>query len=97
MANSLVLHYGTWLKKHARELGDSRADTLAIHGFKPTPYVLESWSHGSPIKHAKSLASQFTESDEFDCDAVHLVLLDCKSMDGHTGYRVFRKLIIHRE
>ncbi|MCG9575404.1 hypothetical protein L1D14_04055 [Vibrio tubiashii] len=93
MASNIVQHYGTWLKKHARELGNNRSNTLLIHGFKPTPLILETWSHGSPIKYAKDYANQVAASDDFECDAVHLVLLDCKSMDGNTGYQVFRKFI----
>ncbi|MGR5365823.1 hypothetical protein [Photobacterium damselae] len=93
MVGNIVQHYGTWLKKHARELGNNRSHTLTIHGFKPIPLVLETWSHGSPIKYAKDYASEIVESGEFECVAVHLVLLDCKSMDGHTGYQVYRKLI----
>lgn len=93
MTSNIVQHYGTWRKKHARELGSSRLNTLYLHGFKPVPQTLETWSHGSPIKYAQDYANQIVESGEFECDAVHLVLLDCKGMDGNTGYQVFRKFI----
>ncbi|MDD9176026.1 hypothetical protein PVK62_07910 [Aliivibrio sp. S3MY1] len=91
--DNIVQHYGAWLKIHARELGRNRANTLSIHGFTAIPYILETWSHGSPIKYAKELATKIVESGEFDCDSVHLVLLDCKSIEGSTGYQVYRKLI----
>ena len=92
MAN-IVQHYGTWLKKHARELGLSRLDTLTLNGFKPNPYTLENDLQGSPIKRAQTYAAEIVLCGDFDCDAVHLVLLDAKGMDGNTVYRVFRKLI----
>ncbi|ENI4487349.1 hypothetical protein ABXZ88_003221 [Vibrio fluvialis] len=88
---NIVQHYGTWLKNHARELGNSRADTLRLHGFSLTHYKIVKVEHGSPIQYARELARKFVASGEFDCVSVHLVLLDCKNMDGWTGYEVYRK------
>lgn len=90
---NIVQHYGTWLKKDCKELGRGRINTLSLHGFTGAPYTLVKLEDGSPILRARELAERMVQSGEFDCKAIHLVLLDCKSMDGLTGYRVYRKLI----
>ncbi|MEI8659374.1 hypothetical protein [Vibrio sp. Hal054] len=93
MNSNIVQHYGTWLKKDCKELGRGRINTLSLNGFKGTPHTLIKLEDGSPIQRARELADKMMQSYEFDCKAIHLVLLDCKSMDNLTGYVVYRKLI----
>ncbi len=93
MTTNTVQHYSTWQKTGCKELASTRASTLGLYGFEPIPYVLTRDEHGSPIEYARKLAAKMQNSDDFDCDSVHLVLLDCKNIDGWTGYRVYRKFI----
>lgn len=90
---NIIQHYGTWFKKHCTRTGATRASTLSLNGFRATPHTYITSVHGSPIQRAKELAEKMVCSGEFDCNAVHFVLLDSKNMDNTTGYRIFRKLI----
>lgn len=91
--SNIIQHYSTWKKKHCIELGKGRRETLSLHGFHQTVHTILPLEHDSPVQHAAEIAENMIKSDAFDCDAVHLVLVNAKNMDGNTGYLIYRKLI----
>ena len=84
---NIAQHYCTFYK--AKKKGLRRLSVLTESGFEGTPFTITS-DDGSPVEQARVLAEKmYQEYGKY----VHLVLLDCNSMDGWKGYRVFRKFI----